>query len=105
MVVFSEMGDSNASVPTPQPVYCREMFGHHGKAKFDTSITFVNKLAYENGIKEKLDLERKVLPIKNVRNITKKDFKLNSATGKLSVDHETFEVFLDGRLCTSKPAS
>ncbi len=105
LVVFSEMGDSNASVPTPQPVYYREMFGHHGKAKFDTSITFVNKLAYEKGIKEKLGLERQVLPIKNVRNITKKDFKFNNTTGKLTVDPKTFEVFLDGKLCTSKPAS
>ncbi|MDO7252907.1 urease subunit beta [Helicobacter cappadocius] len=104
MIVAARMGDPNASIPTPEPVIYREMFGHHGKAKFDTSITFVSKAAYEDGIKEKLGLERVVLPVKNCRNITKKDMKNNDVTAHIEVDPETYVVKVDGKKVTSKPA-
>ncbi|PAF43166.1 urease subunit beta [Helicobacter sp. 11S02596-1] len=104
MIAGARMGDANASIPTPEPVIYREMFGHHGKAKFDTSITFVSKAAYEEGIKEKLGLDRVVLPVKNCRNITKKDMKNNDVTAHIEVNPETYEVKVEGKKVTSKPA-
>lgn len=104
MIVAARMGDPNASIPTPEPVIYREMFGHHGKAKFDTNITFVSKAAYEDGIKEKLGLERVVLPVKNCRNITKKDMKNNDVIANIEVNPETYEVKVNGKKVTSKPA-
>ncbi|PAF54420.1 urease subunit alpha [Helicobacter sp. 13S00482-2] len=104
MIVAARMGDPNASIPTPEPVIYREMFGHHGKAKFDVNITFVSKAAYEDNIKEKLGLERVVLPVKNCRNITKKDMKNNDVTAHIEVDPETYAVKVDGKKVTSKPA-
>lgn len=102
MIVGSKMGDSNASIPTPEPVVYREMFGHHGKAKFDTNITFVSEAAYKRGIKEEIGLERVVLPVKNCRNITKKDMKNNDVTAHIDVDPETYEVRVNGKKVTSK---
>ncbi|PAF43867.1 urease subunit beta [Helicobacter sp. 11S03491-1] len=104
MIVAARMGDPNASIPTPEPVIYREMFGHHGKARFDTSITFVSKAAYEEGIKEKLGLDRVVLPVKNCRNITKKDMKNNDVITHIEVNPETYEVKVEGKKVTSKPA-
>ena len=104
MIAGSKMGDANASIPTPEPVYYREMFGHHGKAKFDVNITFVSKAAVEDGIKEKLNLERIVLPVKNCRNVTKKDMKNNDVVAHIDVNPETYEVKVDGKKVTSKAA-
>ncbi|MFC3848162.1 urease subunit beta [Helicobacter baculiformis] len=103
-IALSQMGDANASIPTPQPVYYREMFGHHGKNKFDTNITFVSQAAYDAGIKEKLGLDRVVLPVKNCRNITKKDLKFNDVTAHIDVNPETYKVKVDGTEVTSKAA-
>lgn len=102
MIVGSKMGDSNASIPTPEPVVYHEMFGHHGKAKFDTNITFVSKTAYNKGIKEEIGLDKIVLPVKNCRNITKKDMKNNNITAHIDVDPETYEVKVNGKKVTSK---
>lgn len=102
MVVASKMGDINASIPTPEPVIYRESFGHHGKAKFDTSITFVSQIAYQSNIKEKLGLERTILPVKNCRNITKKDLPYNDVVAKIDVNPETYEVKVDGKKVTSQ---
>ncbi|GAA9746496.1 urease subunit beta [Helicobacter pylori] len=104
-IALSQMGDANASIPTPQPVYYREMFAHHGKAKYDANITFVSQAAYEKGIKEELGLERQVLPVKNCRNITKKDMQFNDTTAHIEVNPETYHVFVDGKEVTSKPAN
>lgn len=104
MIIASKMGDPNASIPTPQPVFYRHMFGADGAAKYDTSITFVSKAAVENGIKEKLDLKKNILPVKNCRNIGKKDMVLNNAMPKITVDPETYEVKADGEILKCEPA-
>lgn len=105
MIVGAKMGDINASIPTPQPVIYREMFGHHGKALFNTSLTFVSQHAYENNIAQNLGLQKCVLPVKNCRNITKKDMKYNDETAQIEVDSETYEVKVNGKTITSKPVS
>lgn len=105
MVIAAKMGDSNASIPTPQPVFYRNMFGNYGKALADTCITFVSKTAYDNGIKEKFSLDKIVLPVSNVRNITKKDMINNDATPKIEVDPETYVVKADGEIIASEPVA
>lgn len=103
MIIASKMGDANASIPTPQPVIYRNMFGAFGKAKYDTCITFVSNEALKNGNISKLDLEKKILPVKNCRNIGKKDMILNNKTPQIDVDPETYEVKVDGKVITCKP--
>ncbi|MDM8101852.1 MULTISPECIES: urease subunit alpha [Oceanobacillus] len=102
-IIESVMGDANASIPTPQPVIYRQMFAAHGKAVQRTSLTFVSTAAYEKGIKEELGLEKTVLPVKNIRNLTKKDMKLNDKTPTIDVDPETYEVKVDGEAITCEP--
>lgn len=96
MIIASKMGDANASIPTCQPVMYQPMFAGHGKAKYDSCITFVSQAAMEAGIKETYGLEKTVLPVKNCRNIGKKSMKYNSATPVIEVDPETYEVKADG---------
>lgn len=96
VINWAEMGDPNASLPTPQPVYYRPMFGAFGKTLPKTSISFVSKAAYDLGIKDKLGLERIVYPVSRTRQITKGDMFLNNATPKIEVSPETFEVLVDG---------
>lgn len=100
MVVMALMGDENASIPTPQPYYEKKMFGAYGKAVQSSSITFVSKVTYENNIKEKLGLNKVVLPVKNTREISKQDMKLNNATPEIEVDPQTYEVKVDGQVIT-----
>ncbi len=100
MVVMALMGDENASIPTPQPYYEKKMFGAYGKAVQSSSITFVSKVAYENNIKEKFGLNKVVLPVKNTREISKQDMKLNNATPEIEVDPQTYEVKVDGQVIT-----
>lgn len=102
-IALSQMGDANASIPTPQPVMQRPMFGSLGKARSQSSATFVSQLAYDNGIKEELGLEKKVLPVKNIRKLSKSDMKLNTATPDIEVDPQTYEVRIDGEHITSEP--
>lgn len=102
-IIESVMGDANASIPTPQPVIYRPMFAAHGKAVQRTSLTFVSTAAYEKGIKEELGLEKTILPVKNIRNLTKKDMKLNDKTPTIDVDPETYEVKVDGEAITCEP--
>lgn len=103
-IIASKMGDSNASIPTCQPIFYRHMFGFYGKAISQSAITFVSKVALDEGIKEELGLEKIVLPVKKCRNIGKKDMKFNDSTPKIKVDSETYKVTADGELITSKPA-
>ncbi len=104
-IAAAAMGDPNASIPTPQPVHYRPMFGAFGKAMTRSSVTFVSRYAYENGIKEKLGLDRVVLPVENTRGgISKASLIHNSATPKIEVDPETYEVRADGELLTCAPA-
>ena len=104
MIIASKMGDANASIPTTQPVMYQPMFAAHGRAKYSTCITFVSQAALQNGIKEKLHLEKMVLPVRNTRTIRKADMKFNNGTPDIAVDPETYEVKADGELLTSKPA-
>ena len=104
MIAYSTMGDPNASIPTPQPVLYRPMFAAKGDAKYQTSITFVSKAAYEKGIHEQLGLKKKVKPVHGIRKLTKKDLILNDKTPKIDVDPQTYEVKVDGQLVTCEPA-
>lgn len=104
-IAAAAMGDPNASIPTPQPVHYRPMFGAFGKAMTRSSVTFVSRYAYENGIKERLGLDRVVLPVENTRSgISKASLIHNSATPEIEVDPETYEVRADGELLTCAPA-
>ena len=103
-IAFAQMGDPNASIPTPQPVFGRLMFGAFGKANSNSSITFVSQAAYERGIAEELGLSKRVEPIKGCRQITKKDMIHNDATPAISVDPETYEVKVDGVPATCEPS-
>ena len=105
MVSLAVMGEANASIPTCEPVLLRYMFGAYGKAKGNTCVTFVSKYAYEHGIKEKLGLENIVLPVKNIRNLTKKDMKLNDVIPEsLEVDPQTYDVKVNGEVIKCEAA-
>ena len=97
MVAQSLMGDPNATIPTPQPMKYRNMFATRGKGVSNSSVTFVSQAAMDNDIKGKLGLEKIILPVKNIRQLTKKDMKLNTATPKIDVDPQTYEVKVDGK--------
>jgi urease subunit alpha len=96
------MGDPNASIPNPQPEYYRPMFGAFGRSMTESSVTFVSQAVLEkNG---KLGLAKKLLPARNTRKIGKHSMMLNSATPRMEVNPETYEVRADGRLLTCEPA-
>jgi urease subunit alpha len=96
------MGDPNASIPTPQPEYYRPMFGAFGRSLTESSVTFVSQAALEKS--EMLGLAKKLLPVTNTRKIGKHSMVLNSATPRMEVNPETYEVRADGRLLTCEPA-
>lgn len=104
-VVESLMGDANASIPTPQPVIYRPMYAQVGKALSKSSITFISQAAFDDKVHEKLGLEKVVLPVRGIRNLTKKDMKLNSETPDISVDPQTYEVKVNGELITCDPVN
>ena len=104
-IAYSLMGDPNASIPTPEPVYYRPMFGAMGLAKYSTSVTFTSKLAIKNDLKKKLGLKKKILPVNNCRNISKKDMVYNNLTPKIEIDPETYVVKVDGKIATTEPAN
>ena len=103
-IIASKMGDPNASIPTPEPVFYRQMFGAAAGARHDTCITFVSKAAYDANIKERLGLMKQVRPVSHCRDITKKDMHFNDKTPSITVNPETYEVRVDGAKITSKPA-
>jgi urease subunit alpha len=96
------MGDPNASIPTPQPEYYRPMFGAFGRSLTESSVTFVSQALLDKG--ETLGLAKKLLPVSNTRKIGKRSMILNSATPRMEVNPETYEVRADGRLLTCEPA-
>ena len=104
-IVLAQMGDPNASIPTPQPVYSRPMFGAYGRALEHTAVTFVSAAAQADGIRGKLGLAKQTLAVENTRNIGKADLKLNTATPHIDVNPETYEVRADGELLTCEPAT
>ena len=104
MIVVAQMGDPNASIPTPQPVYSRPMFGAYGSALRNTSISFVSGAAHAAGIGETLGLAKQTVAVKNTRTIGKSDMILNDALPQVEVHPETYEVRADGVLLTCQPA-
>ena len=104
-IAAAPMGDPNASIPTPQPVHYRKMFGGFGNAPAETSITFVSKISAENGTRDRLGLRRSLVACKNTRSVTKNDMLLNAWMPKISVDSQTYEVTANGELLTCEPAS
>jgi len=103
-IAWSAMGDANASIPTPQPVMYRPMFGSFGGASAATSFTFVSQASVNAGIAQRLGLKKKIAPTRNCRRIGKKDMVHNSATPKIQVDPETYEVRVDGVPISCEPA-
>ncbi len=103
MIIAARMGDPNASIPTPQPVIYRPMFGAYGKALFNTCATFVSKISLENNVVQQYGLQKMVLPVKNCRNIGKKDLIHNDATPEIDVNPENYQVKVDGNIITCEP--
>jgi urease subunit alpha len=103
MIIASKMGDPNASIPTPQPVIYRHMFGAYGKAVHNTCITFVSTISLENGNVRAYGLQKQLLPVRNCRNIGKKDLIHNDKTPNIEVNPETYEVKVDGEHITCEP--
>ena len=103
-IAYAAMGEANASIPTAQPNMGKYMFGGFGKSVYQNSITFVSGYAYENGISRKFKLEKRVLPVKRCRQVSKKDMLYNTSVPKIEVDYKTYEVRADGRLLFCEPA-
>ena len=104
MIAWSQMGDANASIPTPQPVYMRPMFGSFAGARNATSLTFISQAALIREIPQQLSLRKLAVPVSGTRQITKRDMKLNDALPHIEVDPETYEVRANGELLTCEPA-
>jgi urease subunit alpha len=105
LIAYAQMGDPNASIPTPQPVHGRYMFGGYGRAIQSTTYTFVSQAAYARGIKEELGLQKMVVPVKDCRRLTKADMIHNDFLPNITVDPETYEVRVDGEIITCEPAT
>jgi urease subunit alpha len=106
VIAAAPMGDPNASIPTPQPMHYRPMFGAYGVAKRASSVTFTSQAALAAGIGERYSLQKTLLPVENTRGgIGKAAMIHNSATPKIEVDPETYEVRADGELLTCEPAT
>ncbi|MGV4330785.1 urease subunit alpha [Streptococcus thermophilus] len=104
MLTYGVMGDAGSSLPTPQPRIMRKLYGAYGQAVHKTNLTFVSQYAYDHGLKEEIGLNKIVLPVKNTRNLTKRDMKLNDYAPKtIRIDPQTFDVFIDDELVTCEP--
>lgn len=104
IVSWAQMGDPNASLPTPQPVYYRPAFGHYGRAMQATHVTFMSQAGIAAGVPARLGLERTVLPVRNTRTIGKHAMIRNDAVPRIAVDPETYKVTVDGEVVTIEPA-
>jgi urease subunit alpha len=105
MIAAAAMGDPNASIPTPQPVHYRPMFGAFDRACQATSVTFISGAALEQAVGQHLGLRKRLVAVRNTRRLTKKDLRLNDAMPRIEVDPETYQVRADGELLTCEPAS
>ena len=103
-IVCAQMGDPHASIPTPQPVYSRQMFGAFGRAVEHSAVSFVSQAAQAENVREKYGLAKLTLAVQNTRHIGKSDLKLKTATPQVEVNPETYEVRADGELLTCQPA-
>ncbi|MBP0029503.1 urease subunit alpha [Roseofilum sp. Guam] len=104
-IAYAQMGDANASIPTPQPVHMRPMFASFGSALSATSLTFVSQASLERDIATQLGLQKPTIAVANTRQLTKQDLKLNDALPEIEVDPQTYEVRADGELLTCEPAT
>jgi urease subunit alpha len=105
MIVAAAMGDPNASIPTPQPVHFRPMFGAFGAARATTCVHFVSRAAIEEGIAERLGVRKRLLAVSGTRSLRKADMKLNDWLPKIEVDAQTYQVRADGQLLHCEPAA
>jgi urease subunit alpha len=103
LLVNAQMGDPNASIATPQPVYMRPQFAAYGRALSKSCLSFVSKAAIKNGVAEKYGLQREVVAVENCRKIGKKDMRRNEATPEIRVDADTYQVWVDGKKVSSEP--
>ncbi|HIF58823.1 MAG TPA: urease subunit alpha [Rhodospirillales bacterium] len=103
-IAGAAMGDPNASIPTPQPVHYRPMFGAFGKSLTESSVTFVSQAAANSDIAGKLGVSKRTIPVSGTRSVKKKDMRLNDYQPKMEVDPETYEVRADGELLVCEPA-
>ncbi|WP_137701496.1 urease subunit alpha [Marimonas lutisalis] len=103
-IAMAQMGDPNASIPTPQPVYSRPMFGAYGRSVEHSAVTFVSAAAQAEGVGDRLGLAKQTVAVRNTRGIGKRDLMLNDATPEIEVDPETYDVRADGELLTCQPA-
>ena len=103
-IAWAQMGDANASIPTPQPLYMRPMFGARGRATGATSIAFVSQRAWEEGNTRALGLTKRIGVVRGCRDIGKRHMRLNDAMPVLEIDPETYRVRADGELLVSAPA-
>ena len=103
MIAAAPMGDPNASIPTPQPVHYRPMFGNYGAACAGTGVSFVSQAAEQSGVRDKLGLNKEVVAVKNIREVRKKDMVLNTYQPVMEVDSQTYEVRADGELLVCEP--
>ncbi len=104
MIAYAQMGDANASIPTPQPVFSRPMFAAFGRAALETSLTFVSAAAIDKNIAKKYGLQRPLVAVEGCRHLGKKDLPLNDALPDIRVDPDTYRVWADGELLTCEPA-
>ncbi|MBM7703505.1 urease subunit alpha [Metabacillus iocasae] len=105
MIARAQMGDPNASIPTPEPVFMRRMYASYGKANRSTSITFMSQKSIELGVADKLGLSKIISPVRNIRNLSKFDMKLNNALPQIEVNPKTYQVFADGKEISCQPVS
>ena len=103
-IAYAQMGDANASIPTPQPFYMRPMFGAFGRAPFSTALTFVSKAAFERNVPQSLGLRKRIAVVKNCRGIGKKQMIHNDYMPRIEVDPETYIVRADGAILRCEPA-
>lgn len=105
MIAYAQMGDANASIPTPQPVHMQPMFASYGGCRTATSVTFMSQAGIANNLPAQLGLQKTVLPVRHIRQLRKADLKLNDYLPQIEVDPETYEVRADGELLTCEPAT
>lgn len=105
MIVAAPMGDPNASIPTPQPVHYRAMFGTYGRARTATSVSFVSRAGLEGGMAQRLKLQKRLVPVQGTRTVRKADLVLNDYQPHIEVDPQTYQVRADGQLLTCEPAT
>jgi urease subunit alpha len=105
MIAAAPMGDPNASIPTPQPVHFRQMFGAYAGARAATSVSFVSRAGLENGMAQRLGLQKRLVAVQGTRTLRKKDLVLNNYQPTIEVDSQTYQVRADGQLLTCEPAT